>query len=54
LTDLNPRKRQDALREALVAMVYVHPCQCGDGIPKGQCARCRAVKVLGFDSAVIE
>jgi hypothetical protein len=35
--------------EALVAMVYVHPCNCGDGIPEGACARCRAVRVLGFD-----
>ena len=38
-------------RDALIAMVYVHPCQCGDGIPAGQCARCRAVKLLGFDPA---
>jgi hypothetical protein len=43
----------DADREALIAMVYVHPCQCGDGIPKGMCARCRAVKALGFDPAAI-
>jgi len=39
------------LQQALVAMVYVHPCNCGDGIPLGACARCRAVSVLGFDPA---
>jgi hypothetical protein len=38
-------------RQALVAMVYVHRCQCGDGIPNGACARCRAVQALGFDPA---
>jgi len=38
-----------SLREALIAMVYVHPCNCGDGIPQGTCARCRAVRLLGFD-----
>jgi hypothetical protein len=43
--------REQRLKQALVAMVYVHPCQCGDGIPAGSCARCRAVRVLGFDPA---
>lgn len=36
-----------ALRRALVAMVYVHPCGCAEGSP--DCARCRAVETLGFD-----
>ena len=39
--------------EALIAMVYVHPCQCGDGIPQGACARCRAVSNLGFEPAAL-
>ena len=41
----------NVVRQALIAMVYVHSCQCGDGIPQGHCARCRAVRVLGFDPA---
>jgi len=54
--DTYPSKRPvaDPVKQALIAMVYVHPCQCGDGLPQGMCARCRAVKVLGFDPAVIE
>lgn len=43
---------RSALRQALTAMVYVHPCNCGQGIPDGACARCRAVVVLGFDPAI--
>lgn len=45
--------RVQTLTEALVSMVYVHPCQCGDGVPEGQCARCRAVRKLGFDPALV-
>ena len=41
------------METALVAMVYVHPCNCGDGIPEEACARCRAVKLLSFDPAVL-
>jgi hypothetical protein len=43
------QERATADRQALVAMVYVHHCNCGEEIPKGRCARCRAVAVLGFD-----
>ena len=47
-------RRANRFYACLVAMTYVHPCNCGDEIPQGQCARCRAVKALGFDPAEID
>jgi uncharacterized protein YfkK (UPF0435 family) len=43
----------DKHKTELIAMVYVHPCGCKDGIPAGQCARCRSVKLLGFDPVLV-
>lgn len=55
LADKNERLLAEVvrLRQALTAMVYVHPCNCGTEIPESWCARCRSVELLGFDPCVV-